>query len=103
MSLVGPRPLLMQYLARYSPEQARRHEVRPGLTGWAQVNGRNALTWEERFKLDVWYVDHQSFALDMKIILMTIRTILKREGISQPGQATMAEFDPQKGAQDLHR
>jgi len=92
MSLVGPRPLLIQYLERYSPEQARRHEVRPGLTGWAQVNGRNALNWEERFKLDVWYVDHQSFFLDMKIILMTMWKILKREGINQPGQATMEEF-----------
>jgi len=92
MSLVGPRPLLMQYLERYSPEQARRHEVRPGLTGWAQVNGRNALSWDERFKLDVWYVDHQSFFLDMKIILMTTWKILKREGINQPGQATMEAF-----------
>jgi lipopolysaccharide/colanic/teichoic acid biosynthesis glycosyltransferase len=92
MSLVGPRPLLMQYLSRYTPEQARRHEVRPGLTGWAQVNGRNALTWEERFKLDVWYVDHRSFLLDLKIIFMTIWKILKREGINQPGQATMEEF-----------
>ena len=92
MSLVGPRPLLMQYLDRYTPEQARRHEVRPGLTGWAQVNGRNAITWEEKFKLDVWYVDHQTFWLDLKIIFLTIWKILKREGISQPGKATMEEF-----------
>lgn len=92
MSLVGPRPLLMQYLDLYSPKQARRHEVKPGITGWAQVNGRNAITWEEKFNLDVWYVDHQSFLLDMKIIFMTLWKILKREGISQPGQATMEEF-----------
>ena len=92
MSLVGPRPLLMQYLDRYTPEQARRHEVRPGITGWAQVNGRNAITWEEKFKLDVWYVDNWSLWLDIKIIAMTIWKILKREGISQPGQATMEEF-----------
>ncbi len=92
MSLVGPRPLLMQYLDRYSPEQARRHEVRPGITGWAQVNGRNALTWEQKFALDVWYVDHLSLWLDLKIMVMTVWKILKREGISQPGQATMEEF-----------
>lgn len=92
MSLVGPRPLLMQYLDRYTPEQARRHEVKPGITGWAQVNGRNAITWEEKFKLDVWYVDHQSFWLDLKIIFLTIWKILKREGISHPGHATMEEF-----------
>jgi len=92
MSLVGPRPLLMQYLDRYTPEQARRHEVKPGMTGWAQVNGRNALTWEEKFKLDVWYVDHQSFWLDMKIIAMTIWKVLRREGINQTGQATAEEF-----------
>lgn len=92
MSLVGPRPLLMQYLERYTPEQMRRHDVRPGITGWAQVHGRNALSWEEKFKLDVWYVDHVSFWLDMKIILLTIWKVLKREGISQPGQATMEEF-----------
>jgi len=92
MSIVGPRPLLMQYLERYSPEQARRNEVRPGLTGWAQINGRNAITWEEKFRLDVWYVNNQSFRLDMKIIFMTILKVLKREGISQPGQATMEEF-----------
>jgi lipopolysaccharide/colanic/teichoic acid biosynthesis glycosyltransferase len=92
MSLVGPRPLLMQYLHRYTPEQARRHEVRPGITGWAQVNGRNAITWEEKFKLDVWYVDNRSLCLDVKIIFMTIWKIITREGISQPGQATMEEF-----------
>jgi sugar transferase EpsL len=92
MSLVGPRPLLMQYLDRYTPEQMRRHEVKPGITGWAQVNGRNALSWEEKFKLDVWYVDHQSFWLDVKILVLTVWKIIKREGISQPGQATMEEF-----------
>ncbi len=92
MSLVGPRPLLMQYLDRYTPEQARRHEVKPGITGWAQVNGRNVITWEEKFKLDVWYVDHKSFRLDLKIIFITIWKILKREGINQPGKATMEEF-----------
>ena len=92
ISLVGPRPLLMQYLDRYTPEQMRRHEVKPGITGWAQVNGRNALTWEQKFALDVWYVDHWSLWLDLKIIALTIWKILKREGISQPGQATMEEF-----------
>lgn len=96
MSLVGPRPLLMQYLERYSPVQARRHEVKPGLTGWAQINGRNAITWEDKFKLDVWYVEHQSVWLDLKIIILTIWKIFKREGISQPGQATMEEFKPFK-------
>ncbi len=92
MSLVGPRPLLMRYLDRYTTGQARRHEVKPGMTGWAQVNGRNALTWEEKFKLDVWYVDHQSFWLDVKIIAITIWKVLRREGISQTGQATAEEF-----------
>jgi len=92
MSIVGPRPLLLQYLDRYTPEQARRHEVKPGITGWAQVNGRNAIDWEDKFKLDVWYVDNQSFRLDLKIIGLTIWKILKREGISQAGQATMEEF-----------
>lgn len=86
MSIVGPRPLLMQYLDRYTPEQARRHEVKPGITGWAQVNGRNTLTWEEKFKMDVWYVDHQSLLLDLKIIAMTVWKVLKREGISQEGE-----------------
>jgi len=92
MSVVGPRPLLVQYLERYSPEQARRHEVLPGVTGWAQVNGRNALTWDEKFQLDVWYVDHRSFGLDLRIILMTIGKLFKPEGISQAGHATMPEF-----------
>ncbi len=92
MSIVGPRPLLMQYLPRYTSEQARRHEVRPGITGWAQVNGRNTLSWEQKFALDVWYVDHQSFALDLKIIALTFLKIVRREGISQPGQATAEEF-----------
>jgi sugar transferase EpsL len=92
MSWVGPRPLLMQYLELYSPEQMRRHEVLPGITGWAQINGRNALTWEEKFKLDVWYVDHWSFSLDVKILLITAIKVLKREGINQPGHATAEEF-----------
>jgi sugar transferase EpsL len=92
MSLVGPRPLLMQYLERYTPEQSRRHEVKPGMTGWAQINGRNALSWEERFHLDVWYVEHCSLALDAKIIAMTIRKIFLPEGIAQSGHATMPEF-----------
>ena len=92
MSLVGPRPLVMHYLDRYTPEQARRHEVKPGLTGWSQVNGRNATSWEERFRLDVWYVDNQSIWLDIKIILITAWMILRREGINQPGQPTMEEF-----------
>lgn len=92
MSLVGPRPLLVQYLPRYSTFQARRHEVRPGITGWAQVNGRNAISWEEKFSLDVWYVDNASFILDLKILWITVLKIMKREGISQEGQATMSEF-----------
>ncbi len=92
MSLVGPRPLLMQYLERYSPEQARRHDVLPGITGWAQINGRNALTWEDKFRLDIWYVDHWSFWLDLKILFFTVWKVLKREGISQPGHATAEEF-----------
>jgi lipopolysaccharide/colanic/teichoic acid biosynthesis glycosyltransferase len=92
MSIVGSRPLLMQYLDRYTPEQARRHEVKPGITGWAQVNGRNAISWEDKFKLDVWYVDNWSVWLDVKIILMTVMKVLKREGISQEGEATMEEF-----------
>lgn len=92
MSLVGPRPLLMQYLDRYTPEQARRHEVRPGLTGWAQVNGRNALSWEEKFALDTWYVDHRTFSLDLKIILMTVASLFRPRGISAEGSATMHEF-----------
>jgi sugar transferase EpsL len=92
MSLVGPRPLLMEYLPRYSPEQARRHEVKPGITGWAQVNGRNALSWEEKFRMDVWYVDNWNLWLDMKILLLTIWKVLKREGISAEGSATMPMF-----------
>lgn len=92
MSLVGPRPLLMEYLDRYTPEQARRHEVKPGMTGWAQINGRNAISWEEKFRLDVWYVDNWSILLDLKIILLTILKVLKREGISAEGHATMPEF-----------
>jgi len=92
MSLVGPRPLLMEYLPLYSPEQTRRHEVRPGITGWAQVNGRNAISWEEKFALDVWYVDNRSIWLDLKIIWLTIRKVIKREGISAAGEATMSKF-----------
>ena len=92
MSIVGPRPLLMQYIERYSDEQARRHKVVPGITGWAQVNGRNAISWEEKFRLDVWYVDHWTFWLDIRIILKTIWKVIKGEGISQPGRATMDEF-----------
>ena len=92
MSLVGPRPLLMRYLGRYTPEQARRHEVKPGLTGWAQINGRNAISWEDKFKLDVWYVENRTIYLDLKIVLLTIKKVLKREGISQSGHATMQEF-----------
>jgi sugar transferase EpsL len=92
MSLVGPRPLLMDYLPLYTPEQARRHEVRPGMTGWAQVNGRNAIRWEEKFKLDVWYVDHHSFTLDLKILLMTISSVLRRSDIHQKGVSTMEKF-----------
>lgn len=92
MSLVGPRPLLVAYLERYSPEQARRHDVLPGITGWAQVNGRNAISWEEKFKLDVWYVDHQSFWLDIKILFMTVMKVFKRESINAPGSATAPEF-----------
>ncbi|MEZ6229854.1 MAG: sugar transferase [Candidatus Brocadiaceae bacterium] len=92
MSLVGPRPLLMEYLPLYLSEQARRHEVKPGITGWAQVNGRNAIGWEDKFKFDVWYVDNQSFWLDIKILWMTLIKVFRREGISQAGQATMEKF-----------
>lgn len=92
MSLVGPRPLLMQYLERYTPEQARRHEVKPGITGWAQINGRNAISWEEKFTLDVWYVDNCSLWLDIKILAITIWKVFRREGISAQGEATMPEF-----------
>jgi lipopolysaccharide/colanic/teichoic acid biosynthesis glycosyltransferase len=93
MSLVGPRPLLMAYLPLYSPTQARRHEVRPGITGWAQVNGRNTISWPERFALDVWYVDHQSLLLDARILWMTVRKVLMRDGISANGEATMTQFE----------
>ena len=92
MSFVGPRPLLVEYLLEYDEHQIRRHEIRPGLTGWAQVNGRNLVSWEERFKLDVWYVDHCHFGLDLKILWMTVIKVLKREGISQEGQVTMEKF-----------
>ncbi|QDZ00612.1 sugar transferase [Nitratireductor mangrovi] len=92
MSLVGPRPLLMEYLPLYSPEQARRHDVRPGLTGWAQVNGRNALSWEQKFAYDVWYVDNRNFWLDLKILALTVRGVLQRSGISADGEATMPRF-----------
>ena len=99
MSLVGPRPLLMQYLPLYSPEQARRHDARPGITGWAQVNGRNALNWEDKFKLDVWYVDNRTLWLDLKILWLTVHKVLVREGISAAGEATMSEFrGSQQGA-----
>jgi lipopolysaccharide/colanic/teichoic acid biosynthesis glycosyltransferase len=97
MSFVGPRPLLVEYLARYTPEEARRHAVRPGLTGWAQVNGRNALTWEEKFRLDVWYVDHQSLWLDLRILVRTVWQVASRQGISASGSATMPEFRPPQG------
>lgn len=93
MALIGPRPLRVEYLPLYSKEQARRHEVRPGITGWAQVHGRNAISWSEKFKLDVWYVDHCSFTLDLRIIFLTIKKVLIREGISQEGQATMEVFN----------
>lgn len=92
MSFIGPRPLLMQYLPLYSPEQARRHDVKPGFSGWAQIKGRNALSWEEKFRLDVLYVDHQSFWLDLRIFLITFWKVIRREGISAPGEATMAPF-----------
>lgn len=92
MSLVGPRPLLVEYLPRYSPEQARRHDVKPGITGWAQINGRNALSWDEKFALDVWYVDHQSLALDLRILFATVRTALRKDGVRHAGEATMPPF-----------
>jgi lipopolysaccharide/colanic/teichoic acid biosynthesis glycosyltransferase len=96
MSIVGPRPLLMEYLPLYSPEQARRHEVRPGITGWAQVNGRNAISWDEKFALDVWYVDNQSLWLDIRILALTVRKVFAREGISADGEATMTNFTGSK-------
>ena len=92
MSLVGPRPLLMEYLPLYSPQQARRHDVRPGITGWAQVNGRNAISWNEKFKLDTWYVNNQSFLLDMKILFLTVKRVFQRHGISADGEVTMPRF-----------
>ncbi|WP_281271977.1 sugar transferase [Paenibacillus cellulosilyticus] len=98
MSLVGPRPLLMEYLALYTEEQGRRHDVRPGITGWAQVNGRNELSWDEKFKLDVDYVDRQSFGLDLRILAMTAAKVWKREGIAQPGKATMSRFTGEREA-----
>ena len=100
LSFVGPRPLLMEYLDRYNDEQARRHDVKPGITGWAQVNGRNALSWQEKFKLDVWYVDNHSFWLDMKILWLTFIKVLKAEGISGEGTATMTEFMGNEGVDD---
>ncbi len=92
MSLVGPRPLLVHYVALYTPRQARRHEVKPGITGWAQINGRNVITWSEKFELDLWYIEHQSISLDLKILLLTLKKVLIREGISAVGDATMPEF-----------
>jgi lipopolysaccharide/colanic/teichoic acid biosynthesis glycosyltransferase len=100
MSLVGPRPLLMEYLPLYTPEQARRHEVRPGITGWAQINGRNSLSWEEKFAMDVWYVDHHCFLLDMKILWLTLWNVVSRKGISADGHATMPKF---KGSPDTEK
>jgi sugar transferase EpsL len=97
MSLVGPRPLLLEYLPLYSPAQARRHEVRPGITGWAQVNGRNAQSWEERLRLDVWYVDHRSFWLDLRILWLTLLKVARSEGVNRPGHATMPRFTGSRG------
>ena len=96
MSLVGPRPLLMDYLPKYSPEQARRHELKPGITGWAQVNGRNLISWEKKFKLDIWYVDNQSFWVDLKILLLTLNKVISRSGISSESEATMSRFSGNK-------
>jgi sugar transferase EpsL len=101
MSLVGPRPLLVAYLGRYSTTEARRHEVRPGITGWAQVNGRNATSWDDRLSLDVWYVDHRTFWLDIRILLRTVSIVLNREGVNSPLTATMVELRPPDGAGDL--
>ena len=100
MRLVGPRPLRMEYLPLYTPEQARRHDVRPGITGWAQVNGRNLLTWEEKFEMDVWYVDNYSFLLDLRILLMTVEQVLKRKGISAEAHATMPRFQGTSSSED---
>jgi lipopolysaccharide/colanic/teichoic acid biosynthesis glycosyltransferase len=101
ISLVGPRPLLMEYLSRYSPEQARRHDVMPGITGWAQINGRNALSWEEKFTLDTWYVDNWSLNLDLRILLLTFKCALRREGISSRGHATMPKFTGSKRSEGI--
>ena len=103
MSLVGPRPLMMNYLPLYSPQQARRHEVLPGITGWAQINGRNAISWEERFALDVWYVDNRSLALDLRILARTVAAVLKRQGINAIGDVSMAEFQGSKTGGISHR
>lgn len=103
MSLVGPRPLLMAYLPLYTSRQARRHEVRPGITGWAQVNGRNALSWQQKFELDVWYVDHRSVWLDIRILWMTLRSVIRREGISAAGEATMPAFTGNQGSRSEGR
>lgn len=97
MSLVGPRPLLVEYLSLYTPEQSRRHEVRPGMTGWAQINGRNLISWEEKFRLDVWYVENHSLRLDLQILLATLRKVIRREGISAPSHFSSPEFDPRAG------
>lgn len=102
MSLVGPRPLLMEYLPLYSAEEMRRHEVRPGLTGWAQVNGRNAISWEEKFNLDVWYVDHRNFWLDLKILFLTVKLVLRRDGISAEGSATYPNFIGSSTKDQIH-
>lgn len=102
MSLVGPRPLLVQYLPLYSPEQARRHEVKPGITGWAQINGRNAISWQQKFAYDVWYVDHLSLWLDFKIILLTVWKVIRREGINQQGQVTIENFKGNQTAATEH-
>ena len=102
ISLVGPRPLLMEYLPLYTEEQAKRHNVRPGITGWAQVNGRNAISWEEKFKLDVWYVENQSFLLDMKILFLTVIKVFKSEGINQEGHVTIEKFYGSDSAKMLH-
>ena len=96
MSLVGPRPLLMEYLPHYSQEQARRHEVRPGITGWAQINGRNAISWEDKFRLDVWYVNNMSFRLDLKIMVLTVMRIIRRNGVNAAADVTMPRFDEEK-------
>ena len=100
MSLVGPRPLLMEYLPLYDDKQSRRHEVKPGVTGWAQVNGRNAISWEDKFNLDVWYVDNQSFWLDIKILFLTVKKVLVKDGISQEGHVTMSKFQGAPSSND---